>query len=110
LAGCSAIALIALERKWDARLGVYALHTATGATIAHRADERFAFCSTFKGLAAAAVLQRNPLSHLDIVVKYSQADLMKSSVITSKHVDTGMTIRQLCDAAILCRSKSHRRC
>lgn len=93
-------ALAQLEQKFDARLGVYALATGTGVTIAHRADERFAFCSTFKGLAAAAVLHRNPLSHLDTVITYTEDDLMKSSVITESHVDTGMTVRQLCDAAV----------
>ncbi len=92
--------LLALERKFDARLGVYAVATGSGSAIAHRADERFAFCSTFKGLAAAAVLARNPLSHLDTVVDYTDADLMKSAVITSRHVGTGMTIRDLCDAAV----------
>ncbi|CCH31249.1 class A beta-lactamase [Saccharothrix espanaensis] len=89
-----------LERKFDARLGVYAVATGSGATFAYRADERFAFCSTFKGLAAAAVLQRNPLAHLDTVVTYTDADLMKSSTITREHVATGMTIRDLCDAAV----------
>ncbi|MER5334607.1 class A beta-lactamase [Micromonospora sp. NPDC002717] len=92
--------LVELERKFDVRLGVYALATGTGVTVAHRADERFAFCSTFKGLAAAAVLAHNPLSHLDTVVRYTEGDLMKSAVITRKHVATGMTIRQLCDAAV----------
>ncbi|WP_221639469.1 class A beta-lactamase [Nocardia bhagyanarayanae] len=92
--------LIDLERKFDARLGVYALATGTGAVIAHRADERFAFCSTFKGLVAAAVLQRNPLSHLDTVVSYTEADLLKNAAVTPKHLDTGMTIRDLCDAAV----------
>ncbi|WP_200882102.1 class A beta-lactamase [Nocardia brasiliensis] len=92
--------LFELERKFDARLGVYALDTASGATIAHRADERFAFCSTFKGLAAAAVLQRNPLSHLDTVIRYTEEDLTKNAAITPRHVATGMTIRDLCDAAV----------
>lgn len=92
--------LIALETRFGARLGVYALATGSGATVAHRADERFAFCSTFKALAAAAVLDRNPLSHLDTVVTYTAADLMKSSAVTKQHVSTGMTIRQLCDAAV----------
>jgi beta-lactamase class A len=92
--------LIELERKFDARLGVHALATGTGATISHRADERFAFCSTFKGLAAAAVLHHNPLSHLEKVVTYTKSDLLKSAIITEKHVATGMTIRQLCDAAV----------
>jgi beta-lactamase class A len=92
--------LVELERKFDARLGLYALATGTGTTMCYRADERFAFCSTFKGLAAAAVLHRNPLSHLDTVVTYTKDDLMKSAVITRQHVATGMTIRQLCDAAV----------
>jgi beta-lactamase class A len=92
--------LIELERKFDARLGVYARATGTGVTVAHRADERFAFCSTFKGLAAAAVLQRNPMSHLDTVVTYTRDDLLKNASVTPRYVDTGMTIRQLCDAAL----------
>ena len=92
--------LMELEKKFDARLGVYAVDTGGGATVEHRADERFAFCSTFKGVAAAAVLQRNPLSHLETRVEYSRADLMKHAPVTGRHVATGMTIRQLCDAAI----------
>jgi beta-lactamase class A len=79
---------------------VYALATGTGSAITHRADERFAFCSTFKGLAAAAVLHRKPMSFLDTVVPYTEKDLMKSSVITREHAATGLTIRQLCDAAV----------
>jgi beta-lactamase class A len=92
--------LAELERRHGARLGVYALATGTGATVAYRADERFAFCSTFKTLAAAAVLHRNPLGHLDKHVTYTSADVDSISPITEHHVATGMTIRQLCDAAI----------
>ncbi|WP_410578966.1 class A beta-lactamase [Amycolatopsis sp. lyj-108] len=92
--------LMELEKKFDARLGVYALDTESGGTVEHRADERFAFCSTFKGVAAAAVLQRNPLSHLETRVSYSREDLMKHAPVTGQHVATGMTIRQLCDAAV----------
>ncbi|GIG66632.1 class A beta-lactamase [Phytomonospora endophytica] len=92
--------LSALEERFGARLGVHALAIGSGAVVEHRADERFAFCSTFKALAAAAVLARNPLSHLETVVKYGEADLMKHAPITAKHVSTGMTIRDLCDAAV----------
>ncbi|MFE0171120.1 class A beta-lactamase [Streptomyces sp. NPDC059002] len=92
--------LKALERKHDARLGVYALATGTGATLAHRADERFAFCSTFKALAAAAVLDHNPLSHLDTHVTYTKAQVNSISPVTEDNIATGMTIRQLCDAAV----------
>ncbi|MDR3083023.1 MAG: class A beta-lactamase [Streptomyces sp.] len=90
----------ALERKHGARLGVYALATGSGATVAYRADERFAFCSTFKALAAAAVLHRYPLSHLGKHVTYTKADVNSISPITKDHIATGMTIGQLCDAAV----------
>ncbi|WP_086830085.1 class A beta-lactamase [Allokutzneria sp. NRRL B-24872] len=93
-------ALLELEQKFGARLGVYAMATGTGKTLAHRADERFAFCSTFKGLASAAVLHHNPISHLDTVVKYTRDDVLKNATITPKHIATGMTIRDLCDAAV----------
>ncbi|MBK1784307.1 class A beta-lactamase [Prauserella cavernicola] len=92
--------LAELERDFGARLGVFAVATGTGATIEHRAEERFAFCSTFKALAAAAVLRRNPLSHLQTRVRYTEADLLASSFVTEQYVATGMTIRQLCDAAV----------
>ncbi len=92
--------LTALERRYDARLGVYALDTGSGTTIEHRADERFAFCSTFKALAAAAVLAGNPPAHLDTVVRYRAADLMRHAPVTRRRVTEGMTIRQLCDAAV----------
>ncbi len=89
-----------LERAHGAHLGVYALATGTGVTVAYRADERFAFCSTFKALAAAAVLSRHPLSHLDKHITYTRADVNSISPITENHIATGMTVRQLCDAAI----------
>jgi beta-lactamase class A len=89
-----------LEQKYEARLGVYVLGTDAAATIAYRADERFAFCSTFKAPLAAAVLHKGPLTHLDTVITYTSADIRSTSPITEQHVQTGMTIGQLCDAAI----------
>ena len=90
----------ALEKKYATRLGLYAVATGSGASIGHRADERFAFCSTFKTVAAAAVLDRHPLSHLDTVIRYGKADVDSISPVTQQHIDTGMTVRDLCDAAI----------
>ena len=90
--------LFELESTYGARLGVFA--SGAGGTVEHRADERFAFCSSFKGIAAAAVLHRNPMSHVDTVVTYTEADLLPNATITPRHVGTGMTIRDLCDAAV----------
>ena len=42
-----------IERRNGGRLGVFAIDTGSGRTLAHRADERFLMCSTFKGLLAA---------------------------------------------------------
>jgi beta-lactamase class A len=89
-----------LEQRFDARLGVYALNTGTGRELAYRADERFAMCSVFKALAAAAVLQRTPPEYLDKRVHYGESDLIDPSPIAVQHVAEGMTVRELCDAAV----------
>jgi beta-lactamase class A len=89
-----------LERRFDARLGVYALDTGTGRELAYRADERFAMCSVFKALAAAAVLRRTPPEYLDERVHFTQADVIDPSPIAAQHIADGMTIRELCDAAV----------
>ncbi|MET8752184.1 class A beta-lactamase [Streptomyces sp. NPDC004667] len=89
-----------LERKYGARLGVYAVNTADGREVAFNADERFAYASTFKAFAAAAVLRTYSLSGMDKVIKYSRSDLIDHSPVTEKHIDTGMTLRDLCDAAV----------
>ena len=89
-----------LEQRFDARLGVYALDTGTGRELALRADERFAMCSVFKALAAAAVLDRTPPEYLDQRVHYGETDLVDPSPVAAQHVADGMTIRELCDAAV----------
>jgi beta-lactamase class A len=89
-----------LERDFDTRLGVYAVDTGSERTLAFRADERFAYASTFKALAAAAVLDKTSPAELDQVVRYSTAELVFWSPITERNVGTGMSLRDLCDAAV----------
>ncbi|MGG1629804.1 class A beta-lactamase [Rossellomorea sp. NRS-1567] len=91
---------IQLEKKFDARLGVYAIDTGTNRTVVYRPDERFAYTSTYKALAAGAVLQQSSIDKLDEVITYTKDDLVTYSPITEQHVDTGMTLREICDAAI----------
>lgn len=93
-------AFVELERKFGARLGVYALDTGSGRTVTHRSDERFAYASTCKALLAGAVLDRNSLRGLNRLVRYSSDDLISNSPITERHVATGMSLRELCDAAV----------
>ncbi|MCV7200142.1 class A beta-lactamase [Mycobacterium angelicum] len=89
-----------LEMKYTARLGVFVAATDPSAEIAYRAGERFAFCSTFKAPLVGAVLHQYPLTHLDKVITYTSDDIRSISPVTQQHVQTGMTIRELCDAAI----------
>jgi beta-lactamase class A len=94
-------ALAELEKGFG-RLGVYALDTGSGAEIRHRADERFALCSTFKVLAAASVLRLDTSTPglLARRIHYRQSDLVDGSPVTSQHVGDGMTVSDLCAAAI----------
>ncbi len=89
-----------LERGFDARLGVYAVDTGSGREIAHRADDRFGYASTHKVFSAGAVLQRTSLDGLAKVLTYRRADLQPNSPVTEKHVDTGLPLREVIDAAL----------
>ncbi|MDW3684109.1 class A beta-lactamase [Cupriavidus sp. CV2] len=94
--------LAALESAAGGWLGVAALNTANGAQISHRANERFPFCSTFKVLAASAILKRSAAENglLQRRIAYTKAELVAYSPITEKHVGDGLTVAELCAAAL----------
>jgi beta-lactamase class A len=112
LAGIAAVAampglpkdrLAALESRYGGRLGVAAHNAATGARLTHRADARFAMCSTFKLLLVAAVLARVDAGRerLDRRIAYGKADLVGYAPVSQKNLASGsMTLRTLCGAAI----------
>ncbi|QDP38960.1 class A beta-lactamase [Radiobacillus deserti] len=89
-----------LEKTYDARLGVFALHTGTNEMIAYRADERFAYASTHKALAVGALLQQKSIPELNKRIRYSKNDLVNYNPITEKFVELGMTLKELCEASI----------
>lgn len=91
-----------LEREHNALIGVYAVNLANGRTIAHRAQEPFAMCSTFKAYAVARVLQmaeRGELS-LDDPVFVDPAAIVRHSPRTEPRAGTAMTLDELCRAAV----------
>jgi len=94
--------LAALERRAGGRLGVAAWRRGGVGAIAWRGDERFPFCSTAKVMVAAAVLARaaHAPDLLATRVRYARADLVPWSPVTEQHVDTGMTVAELCAAAL----------
>ena len=91
-----------LEKQLDARLGVAIIDSQSGRQWLHRADERFPLCSTFKLLAGAAVLRRVDAGadSLQTRIRYSADDLVTYSPVTERHVNDGMTLAALCEAAI----------
>ncbi|WP_410673511.1 class A beta-lactamase [Amycolatopsis sp. cmx-4-68] len=90
----------ALERDFDARLGLYAVDTGSGRELAHRADERFGYASTHKAFSAAAVLQRTSIEGLAKVLTYTRADVQANSPVGEQHVGTGLSLRDAIDAAV----------
>ena len=92
-----------LERRHGGRLGVAVLDGAGTTPIAHRGNERFALCSTFKVLAAAFVLARVDRGEESLArrIIYARDDLVTYSPLTGKHVGGGgLTVGELCDAAV----------
>lgn len=101
-AGSTSDLLAALETSAGGRLGVAVLDTGSGRQVLHRAAERFAFCSTFKTVVAAAILARSEQEPglLERRIQYTKADLVTYSPETEKHLDAGMTVAALCKATV----------
>jgi beta-lactamase class A len=95
--------ILSIEERTGARIGVAALDTASGKRLDHRSEERFPMCSTFKFLAAAAVLKRvdEGKEKLDRFVPYAAKDILEYAPVTKAHLqDGGMPLGALCAAAV----------
>lgn len=95
--------LAKLEARSGCRLGVSALDTQSGYQLSHRAEERFALCSTFKVLAVAAVLARAARGDDDLtrMLHPRSADIVPYSPVVQARLNEGMTLEQLCEAAMV---------
>lgn len=91
-----------IEAGTGGRLGVAIRDTASGAAYAHRGDERFPMCSTFKTLAAAFVLARvdQGTEQLARAVAVQSSDLVPYAPVVQPRVGGTMTVAELCDAAV----------
>ena len=91
-----------LETASGGRLGVSAINTANHAEIQYRQNERFPFCSTFKVIGVAAILQESTEKSnlLQQRIHYKQDDLVTYSPITEQHLRDGMTVAELCEATL----------
>jgi beta-lactamase class A len=96
-------ALAEVERRVGGRVGLFALDAGSGRSLGQRPDERFAMCSTFKWVLAAAVLasaERRELS-LDQRLSFGPSDLQEHAPFTRAHAFEGSaTIEDLAFAAV----------
>ena len=98
--------LWALERRHTTRLGVHARNMRTHQVVAYRAHERFPIASVFKTLAVSAVLR--DLDHdggflarrIRYTKEFAEAAGYCPITGTPEHVAHGMTVAELCDAAL----------
>jgi beta-lactamase class A len=86
----AATRIAAIETRIGGRIGVAAFDTSNGKRLDYRADERFAMCSTFKFLAAAAVLKRvdEKKEKLDRFVPYGAKEILEYAPVTKEHLQT----------------------
>ena len=95
--------ILSVEQRTGGRIGVAAVDTGSGKRFDYRSEERFPMCSTFKLLAAAAVLKQvdGRQEKLDRFVSYDAKDILEYAPVTKAHLkDGGMTLGALCAAAI----------
>lgn len=92
----------ALEQANNAFVGLFAVDVDSGTSLAHRADDPFAMCSTFKGYAASRVLQKAAGRELSLAdaIRIEQADIVANSPVTQPRVGSTMTVAELCQAAL----------
>lgn len=103
-ASCAAPSPFAeLEKQSGARIGIAALDTGSGRRIVWRADERFVMCSTFKLSLAAAFLAKADKGgeQLDRLVRYGAEAPIGVSPVSRKNIGRGLTIAELCEAAVV---------
>ena len=92
----------ALERRNNALIGVYATNLVSDKTVAHRAQDPFAMCSTFKAYASARVLQMAEHGQLTLDDKMfvDPAGILPNSPVTERRAGAEMTLAELCQAAL----------
>ncbi|QPQ54467.1 class A beta-lactamase [Allosphingosinicella flava] len=95
-------AMAALERESGGRLGLAWLDKASGERSGWRGGERFAMCSSFKFLLAAATLARvdKGVETLDRAISIAKTDMVPNSPFSEGRVGGSATVAELCQATV----------
>jgi len=92
-----------IEARIGGRVGVAALDLGFDKRLTYRADERFAMCSTFKWVLAAAVLEKVDQGALQLSaqIPFSAADFVGHAPVSRARVAEGqLPIETLCAAVV----------
>ncbi|WP_139784618.1 class A beta-lactamase [Roseovarius sp. A-2] len=91
-----------VEARIGGRIGYAMADLASGQSWGHRANERFPMSSTFKALLCGVILMRVDAGEerLDRRIAFGRDDLVTYSPVTEARIDKGMTVGDLCEAAI----------
>jgi len=95
-----------LEKSTGGRIGVYAVEVGSAQVIEHRADERFAMCSTFKALLAGLVLDEaaKGLFSAGDAIPINDVPLIGYSPVVEARLEQGvsyMSVLGLCRATVV---------
>lgn len=91
--------LAKLEAASGGKLGVAAQRAHSTECVSYRGEEFFPLCSTFKVMAAAAIL-RDHSQLLSQKIFYEKKDMQPWSPVTEKHMGEGLTVAALCAAIV----------
>jgi beta-lactamase class A len=96
--------LAKLEASTGGRIGLSAVNTKTGEHFEYRSDERFPFCSTFKSIVVAAILEKAgeepDLLNRRILFNRREVERAGYAPVTLDQYKQGMSVSELCAAAI----------
>lgn len=94
--------LASLEASSEGQLGLAAIDTTNNRKILYRANAHFPMGCTSKVMGVAAILKKS-MSNTNLLqekIRYQKTELTNWTPITEKHVNDGMTVAELCAAAI----------
>lgn len=91
-----------IEHASGGRIGVAVFDAELNRHINYRASERFPLCSTFKVMAAGAILKLS-MEDPDLLqrrIMFERKDMVTYSPVSKEYLVTGMTVAELCAAAL----------
>ena len=91
-----------LEKRDNAVVGLYAVNLDSNVTVAHRADDMFAMCSTFKAYLSARVLQKAQRGELTMTdaLYVDPAAVIANSPISGPKAGSSLSLNELCQAVL----------